>query len=357
MSNDEGDIYSLRTGRKLDPAPQQNYGYLQLGILDDGGQKMQPLAHRLIYECHHGLIPEGFEIDHIDGNKANNSIKNLTCLTRAEHNKKTHKDNPHLAIIFSKSKCQKVLRVSAETGESTEYKSVTAAAKSVMGYTSAIRKAIMDCHGSCGGYYWSYVEDCDLEGEFWKPVVDNNIDGVTVVFKVSNLGRLQYANLKKKTYGIKYSKGYLFCYLGKKYGVHELICQVFKGSKPTPEHTADHINRDPFDNRPQNLRWSTRQEQSRNRRSVRTVEGYLNTGFSLGIWPTISDAAAATGTHASSIGKALKGKRQSSGKTEAGEKICWRYKDSLVVSHRQLNSINDAAADGALVDAGLYIVL
>lgn len=34
--------------------------------------------------------------------------------------------------------------------------------------------------------------------------------------------------------------------------------------KPTPKHTIDHINRNPFDNRRANLRWATRAEQIAN---------------------------------------------------------------------------------------------
>ena len=48
------------------------------------------LVHRLIWEEHYGKIPSGMDIHHKDGNKLNNKIENLECLTREEH-KARHK--------------------------------------------------------------------------------------------------------------------------------------------------------------------------------------------------------------------------------------------------------------------------
>lgn len=39
-------------------------------------------AHRLTWEIHFGKIPEGMEIDHIDGDKQNNRIENLRLVNR-----------------------------------------------------------------------------------------------------------------------------------------------------------------------------------------------------------------------------------------------------------------------------------
>lgn len=41
--------------------------------------------HRIIWEIHHGSIPEGFDIHHKDGDKLNNSIDNLECISHSEH--------------------------------------------------------------------------------------------------------------------------------------------------------------------------------------------------------------------------------------------------------------------------------
>lgn len=46
--------------------------------------------------------------------------------------------------------------------------------------------------------------------------------------------------------------------------VHQLICLAFHGIPPSPKHEVDHINRQRDDNRPENLRWVTRRENTRN---------------------------------------------------------------------------------------------
>lgn len=41
--------------------------------------------HRDIWVAHNGPIPDGYEVDHRDGNPFNNAIENLQLLTNAEH--------------------------------------------------------------------------------------------------------------------------------------------------------------------------------------------------------------------------------------------------------------------------------
>lgn len=41
--------------------------------------------HRAVWEAEHGPIPAGHHIHHRDGNKLNNEISNLECLSHGEH--------------------------------------------------------------------------------------------------------------------------------------------------------------------------------------------------------------------------------------------------------------------------------
>lgn len=47
--------------------------------------------------------------------------------------------------------------------------------------------------------------------------------------------------------------------------VHQVICRAFHGPRPTPAHEVCHIDGDPTNNRPQNLRWGTRKENAADR--------------------------------------------------------------------------------------------
>lgn len=50
------------------------------------------LMHRYVWEKEKGKIPLGWDIHHINENKADNRVENLECLPKAEH---TRKYSPH----------------------------------------------------------------------------------------------------------------------------------------------------------------------------------------------------------------------------------------------------------------------
>ncbi len=75
-----GNLGTIRSLRRMNPkimrpsTSPKGYKYFNCA-----GKTM--LVHRFIYECFNGVIPDGYEIDHIDGNPADNSLENLRAVS------------------------------------------------------------------------------------------------------------------------------------------------------------------------------------------------------------------------------------------------------------------------------------
>lgn len=114
-------------------------------------------VHRLVYELFVGLIPDGMQIDHIDGTRDNNTVDNLRVVTQVGNTRNpvtyqralpTMRRNMAIAI---KAKAKPVFQV--ETGR--VFPSVQEAARTVhrspMCIVSAIRR-----RGTSAGTHWRY---------------------------------------------------------------------------------------------------------------------------------------------------------------------------------------------------------
>ena len=67
----------------------------------EGGKTI--LIHRQIWIRKHGKIPEGYIIHHINGDKKDNRIKNLECLSQKEHKIKHPPVNRLLSLTEKKN--------------------------------------------------------------------------------------------------------------------------------------------------------------------------------------------------------------------------------------------------------------
>lgn len=63
-------------------------GYLTVKL-----NKKRHMVHRLVFEYFGNDFNSDYHIHHIDGNKQNNCIDNLECISPSEHNKRHHKTN------------------------------------------------------------------------------------------------------------------------------------------------------------------------------------------------------------------------------------------------------------------------
>ena len=77
--------------------PEQFFDDKKFTLRDTGYYALsngsRTLMHRYVWEFHNGKIPDGYDVHHIDENKANNSIENLECLPKYEHTQKYSPNN------------------------------------------------------------------------------------------------------------------------------------------------------------------------------------------------------------------------------------------------------------------------
>lgn len=96
---DDGDILvDAKRGRVYRPASARNgilrevsyevnaKGYYRFNYVKDG-VKSHFRVNRVVFIAVHRYIPEGYHIDHINGDKKDNRIENLRPLTNAENNR------------------------------------------------------------------------------------------------------------------------------------------------------------------------------------------------------------------------------------------------------------------------------
>ena len=84
--SDAGNVWSCITRRVLSPAPTSR-GYLTVNLYfsERPKRRKSECVHDLVSAAFIGPKPKGLQVDHIDGNKRNNSADNLRYVTQSEN--------------------------------------------------------------------------------------------------------------------------------------------------------------------------------------------------------------------------------------------------------------------------------
>jgi hypothetical protein len=77
---EDGNLYRIKSGKIA--GTKKGNGYIMITF-----NYVKMLVHRVIWEMHNGPIPEGYEIDHMNGIRSDNRIENLRLVTRSINNK------------------------------------------------------------------------------------------------------------------------------------------------------------------------------------------------------------------------------------------------------------------------------
>ena len=116
QASNKGRIRVMRPILTLKPQLHQTYMYV--GLWKRGTRKLK-LVHRLVISAFRGNSV--LEVNHIDGDKLNNSLRNLEYCTRSEIEKHAHrlglKKSPNIKLTEGKVK---LIRKLYKTGEYTQ---------------------------------------------------------------------------------------------------------------------------------------------------------------------------------------------------------------------------------------------
>lgn len=146
-------------------------GYFSV-ILTDGVQKRHTRIHRLVYETFAKQLPKGKgnHIHHLNGNKQDNRIENLSFNTAKEHHLIHSKENPskNYGMIFYNKyvKTKRIIQLDLEENELNVFANAVEASNA----TGVCRRNILqvakqepynkkgNTRKQAGGYVWKFVD-------------------------------------------------------------------------------------------------------------------------------------------------------------------------------------------------------
>ena len=115
-----------------------------------------------------------------------------------------------------------------------------------------------------------------MENEIWKPIPSipgacaSSLGRVWMPSKKNVLmptgGTRDYisrpitGSMEKTASSRNEKKRFIYRWSGKTYKVHRLVCEAFHGPQPPDKPIVMHLDEDPTNNRPENLKWGTRKE-------------------------------------------------------------------------------------------------
>ena len=288
-------------------------------------------VHRLIAHAFLGPPPSqaACEVNHIDGNYSNNRIDNLEWATRSENIRHSYATNPSRGNAGS-SLARPVMIRHLGSDKWTNFSSITLAAE-------AMSQAYRTVHGRChrksqvDGYEYKFapVQQVELPGEEWRPMIDPRSGRLVSGRMVSSQGRIR-SQTGRTSLGSSREDGYL-CTLTRlgsnsqyRFGlVHRLVAASFLGLPPSPEHSQiNHKDGNKSNNAVENLEYVTPAQNMAHRfacqkgcnpSSKAVLSRAYGTNEEWTAHPSMTSAAETLGLHHQSVSACARGLQKQSG--------------------------------------------
>ena len=156
-----GNVRSLKGETKLLQQRILNSGYLYVSLTHKGKSKNKTI-HRLVADAFLDKKEGKSFVNHIDGNKKNNNIKNLEWVTRSENMKHAYNNGLFKRFVTPAPRFKSVMQFNKDGKCIGIFSSITEASTRTGANLSHISSCCNGKRKTVGGYTWKYYNEENL---------------------------------------------------------------------------------------------------------------------------------------------------------------------------------------------------